>query len=231
LKSVIKDRLELIWQRIRQAAERCGRNPQEIKLVAVSKTHPAAKLKEAISAGQLIFGENRVQEAEPKINEIGKAAEWHLIGHLQSNKARRAVRLFDVIESVDSLELASRLDRICKEVSKQGLQIFLEVNVGDEKQKSGVSINEAEEIAKELARFSNLRFSGLMTIPPFFEDVEKVRPFFKRLRELRDHLSKQNLFYGRGELSMGMSSDFEIAIEEGATLVRIGTAIFGERQR
>jgi hypothetical protein len=189
-------------------------------------------VREAIAAGALDFGENRVQEAETKIPEIGRRnARWHLIGHLQSNKARKAVKLFDVIHSLHSVELAQRLNRVCEESDRQELPVLVQVDLAGEKTKTGVpeeNLNELIETIKTLAR---LRLIGLMTLPPFFEDSELVRPFFKRLRDLRDKLKEQGAFQNaRGELSMGMSHDFEIAIEEGATFVRIGTSIFGERE-
>lgn len=217
--------------RIGRAASRAGRDHSEIKLVAVSKTHPTATLRDAMSAGLGVFGENKVQEAETKIDEIGRdAAEWHLIGRLQSNKARRAVQLFDVIQSVDSLELAQRLDRICLEEGRAGLSVFAQVDLAGEATKSGVAESDLPELADYLSGCKGLRFDGLMLLPPFFAQPEAARPYFRRLRELRDELAAKNAFADRrGDLSMGMSHDFEFAIEEGATLVRVGTAIFGER--
>ena len=210
---------------------RVGRVASEIKLVAVSKTHPASVLREAISAGITVFGENKVQEAESKIDEIGRdAAEWHLIGHLQSNKVRKAVQLFDVIHSVDSVELAIRLERICIEDERSELSVFVQVDLAAEDTKSGVAENELSELVSYLQTCKCLKFNGLMILPPFFDNAEVTRPFFKLLRAIRDEIAVQNAFAnGRGELSMGMSYDFEIAIEEGATIVRVGTAIFGER--
>lgn len=208
------------------AAARAGRDPGEIKLVAVSKTHPAAAIREAIAAGQTIFGENKVQEAEGKIEEIGReSAEWHLIGHLQSNKARRAVQLFDVIHSLDSVELAQRLERICIEEGRSELNVLVQVDLAREETKSGVTEEDLPELARFLKSCERLKWTGLMVLPPWFDDPEAARPYFKRMRKLRD-----GLLEGRGELSMGMSHDFEAAIEEGATMVRVGTAIFGERE-
>ena len=213
-----------INERIAQAAHRSGRDPGEVKLVTVSKTHPAAVLREAIAAGATILGENKVQEAESKITEIGRdAAEWHLIGHLQSNKARRAVQLFDVIHSVDSLELAQRLERICVEEDHGELTVFVHVDLAGEETKSGIAESDLDELVAFLKGCKCLKFNGLMILPPFFDDSEATRPYFKRLREIRD------MIIPGGELSMGMSHDFEVAIEEGATVVRVGTAIFGER--
>mgnify|MGYP001349791664 CR=1 FL=1 len=189
----------------------------------------------ALAAGVVNFGENRVQEAERKIRSLRerglKDLQWHLIGHLQSNKARKAVQLFEVVQSVDSIDLARRLDRICREEDRKCLPVFLQVDLAGETTKSGVAENELMVLADHLSMSERLRFDGLMLIPPYFENAEHARPFFRRLRELRDHLAEQDAFNGRlGELSMGMSHDLEVAVEEGATLVRVGTAIFGERQ-
>ena len=217
--------------RIASAAVRCGRDVAAVKLVAVSKTHPAETLRAAIGAGANVLGENKVQEAEPKINEIGrKAAEWHLIGHLQSNKARKAVQLFDVIQSLDSLELAQRLERICTEENRPSLSVYAQIDLAGEKTKSGISESELDPLVEFLTGCDRLKFDGLMILPPFFDDAEQTRPFFVKLRDIRDRLRAENSFAnGHGELSMGMSHDFEVAIEEGATVVRVGTAIFGTR--
>ena len=217
--------------RIASAAERCGRDASEIKLVAVSKTHPAEILRAAIAAGATVLGENKVQEAEPKINEIGRGdAEWHLIGHLQSNKARKAVQLFDVIQSLDSLELAQRLERICVEENRSSMPVYVQVDLAGEETKSGISESELGALVEFLTGCDRLRFSGLMVLPPFFDDAGEARPYFARLRDIRDRLHAQDAFAnGKGELSMGMSHDFEVAIDEGATVVRVGTAIFGSR--
>ena len=221
----------MVRERMVAAAARGGRGPDEVKLVAVSKTHPVSVLKDAIAAGASILGENKVQEAESKIEEIGRsAAEWHLIGHLQSNKARKAVQLFDVIHSVDSLDLAERLERICEEEGRDVLSVLVQVDLAREETKSGVSIDGLLDIAEFLKTCKRLSFDGLMILPPFFDDAEATRPFFKNLRAIRDELAAQSAFSnGRGELSMGMTNDFEVAIEEGATIVRVGTAIFGSR--
>ena len=178
------------------------------------------------------MGENKVQEAEAKIAEIGRnAAEWHLIGHLQSNKARKAVQLFDVIHSVDSLELAQRLERICIEEGRDELSVFVHVDLAGEATKSGIDVAGLPELVGYLKTCERLRFDGLMILPPYFEDPEATRPYFQRLRAIRDDLAADGGFgAGRGELSMGMSHDFEVAIEEGATVVRVGTAIFGDRK-
>ena len=210
--------------RITVAAERSGRDPVEIKLIVVSKTHPPDVLREAMQAGASVFGENKVQEAEGKIVELGRdRAEWHLIGHLQSNKARKAVQLFDVIHSVDSMDIAHRLERICVEERRESLTVLVQVDLAGEETKSGIPESELPALIDFLKGCERLKLSGLMILPPFFDDPEATRPYFKRLREVRDRLLPG------GALSMGMSHDFEVAIEEGATMVRVGTAIFGER--
>ena len=224
MNETLAERLAKIRAEIAQAAQKANRNAEEIKLVAVSKTHPAEMVREAIEAGARVFGENKVQEAEGKIIEIGRErAEWHLIGHLQSNKARKAVRLFDVIHSLDSLELAERLERICEEEGRAELPVFVQVDLAKEATKNGIEEKDLPALVEFLRGAKHLKFDGLMILPPFYEDAEKTRPFFRRLRELRDEICP------RGELSMGMSHDFAVAIEEGATVIRVGTAIFGER--
>ena len=231
--TALSERLENVRSRIGSCAQRCNRSPDDITLVGVSKTHPAEAIREAISLGLTDFGENRVQEAETKIPVVGrKIAKWHLIGHLQSNKARRAVELFDVIHSLDSASLALRLDRICEEISRESLPVLVQVDLGHEATKTGVDEAELWKVITAVERCHRLQLIGLMTLPPFFEKAERVRPYFCRLRELRDELQTSGAFGDRrGELSMGMTNDFEIAIEEGATIVRVGTAIFGERGR
>src|ERR1051325_5787616 len=206
-----------VRRRIETAALRSDRAPEDVTLIAVSKTHPARVVRHAIEAGAKDLGENRVQEADEKIGELGRegGARWHLIGHLQANKARRAVKLFDLIHSVDSVSLARRLDRLCEEAGRESLPVLVQVDLAGEATKSGLGEASLPE---------------LMTLPPFFEDAELARPFFRRLRELRDrHRDAGDFGAARGELSMGMSNDYEVAIEEGATMVRVGTAIFGER--
>ncbi len=213
-----------VKKQIADAAQKANRSADEIKLVAVSKTHPAQKVNEAIAAGAFVFGENKVQEAEGKITEIGReTAEWHLIGHLQSNKARKAVKLFDVIHTLDSLELAERLERICIEENRAEISVLVQVDLANESTKNGIKQEDLPQLIEFLKTCKYLKFEGLMIIPPYFEDAEKTRPYFRRLREIRDE------FCPNGELSMGMSHDFAVAIEEGATLIRVGTAIFGER--
>lgn len=224
--------LAAVQARIAAATERAGRDPGELELVAVTKMHSADALRHAMAAGINRFGENKVQEAEEKIAELGREnITWNLIGHLQSNKARRAVQLFDVIQSVDSIELAKRLERICGEEGRTSLPVFVEVDLAGEETKSGVALSGLETLVEYLATCKYLRLHGLMLVPPFFEDAEKARPFFRKLRLIRDDLASKNAFAnGCGHLSMGMSHDFEIAIEEGATIVRVGTAIFGDRE-
>jgi len=217
--SDIADNFNEVHRRIADAARRAGRSSGEVKLVAVSKTHPADILRAAMTAGVTVFGENKVQEADGKIAEVGRdAAEWHLI------------ELFDVIHAVDSLELATRLERICIEAGRSELSVFVQVDLAGEETKSGISESELPALTEFLRTCKHLRFDGLMVLPPFFEAAEATRPYFKRLRAIRDDLASKNAFAnGRGELSMGMSHDFEVAIEEGATVVRVGTAIFGTR--
>ena len=224
-KNYLRENLAEVARKIEQAANKVGRNLSEIKLIAVSKTHPIEILQAAINVGATVFGENKVQEAEGKIEEIGREkVEWHLIGHLQKNKARKAVQIFDVIHTLDSIELARRLERICKEEQRESLSVLAQVDLANEATKNGVAENDLPQLIEFLQTCECLKLTGLMIIPPYFEDAENVRPFFRRLREIRDEVLPT------GELSMGMSHDFPIAIEEGATLVRVGTAIFGERK-
>jgi PLP dependent protein len=224
------ERLANIRARIIQSLDRSDRPSDDVTLVAISKTHPASTIKEIIKLGATDLGENRIQEAEPKILEVGRdMVRWHLVGHLQANKARRAVKLFDVIHSLDSIELAKRLDRLCEEEHTQ-VSVLVQVDLGMEDTKSGISESDLAPLARYVSKCEHLKFAGLMTLPPFYDDVEAVRPFFRKLASLRDQLTEEGMFpAGRGELSMGMTHDFEVAIEEGATIVRIGTAIFGER--
>jgi len=227
------ERIAEVRARLTAAAHRSNRPVEEITLVAVSKTQPAAAVREAITAGLDNFGENRVQEAETKIPDVGRtAARWHLIGHLQSNKARRAVELFDCIHSLDSPDLAQRLNRLCEELERQELPVLIQVDLGHETTKTGVAEKDVGELVAVIRDCPRLRLTGLMTLPPFFDEAERVRPYFSRLRELRDELKANRAFGDHpGELSMGMTHDFEIAIEEGATMVRVGTAIFGQRSQ
>ena len=227
----IKERYDAVQKRIAEAAVISGRRPEDVKLVAVSKTHPPAVIREAIDAGITVFGENKVQEAEGKIEDLGRdAAEWHLIGHLQSNKARKAVQLFDVIHSVDSLELAMRLERICIEEGREKLSVLVQVDLAGEAKKSGIDVHDLHDLTDYLNTCERLKLDGLMLLPPLFEDPDEARPYFQHLRKIRDELREQGAFANeKGELSMGMSNDFVEAIEEGATIVRVGTAIFGDR--
>lgn len=218
--------------RVAAAATRCGRSPAEVNLIAISKTHPASLVKALIELGATDLGENRVQEAEGKIPQVGRtSARWHLVGHLQANKARRALTLFDVIHSLDSIELARRLDRLCVELGRQSIPLLIQVDLGHEETKSGIDEKQLPQLLETLTQLEQLELIGLMTLPPFFDDPEQARPYFRRLRHLRDELARDGAFGNRtGELSMGMTHDFEVAIQEGATMVRIGTAIFGERE-
>ncbi len=220
--------LEEIRERIARAAARAGRAAADVTLVAVSKTFPAEAIRAAYSAGVRHFGENRVQEWESKAPLLGDLdATWHLIGHLQSNKARRAAHLFHRVDSVDSIALAQKLDAAAAEEGKC-LRVLIEVHLGEETTKSGVAEAELTELAREIAMLPQLELLGLMAIPPFTEDPEGARPYFRKLHELRDGLSRA---FGKAlpVLSMGMSHDFEVAIEEGATEIRVGTAVFGAR--
>lgn len=224
----IAQNLEEVRRRIASAARKAGRDPALVKLVAVSKTVDLERIKEARDAGQITFGENYLQEARGKIEVLGKAAIWHFIGHLQSNKAKAAVALFELIHGVDSLKLARALDAAAAQAGKVQ-DILIQVNLGGEETKSGASPEAAPALLREIARLPRLRVAGLMTMPPWFTDPEAVRPYFRGLRELRERLLQLEIC-PLPELSMGMSGDFEAAIEEGATLVRIGTAIFGRRE-
>jgi PLP dependent protein len=225
-------RLNGVRARLSAAARAANRAPDEVRLIAISKTHPASLIRRAIELGALDIGENRVQEAEEKIVEVGREkARWHLVGHLQANKARRAVKLFDVIHSLDSIQLARRLNRLCEEEGRAQLSVLIQVDLGREETKSGIDESELAHLVDAIGPLRHLELTGLMTLPPFFDDPEQSRPFFRRLRELRDELHERGAFGGRrSELSMGMTHDFEVAVQEGATMVRIGTAIFGERE-
>ncbi len=213
------------------AAAACGRRSEEVTLVAVSKNFSEDYVLAAAAAGQSHFGENRVQEAESKIPQTRSVSglAWHMIGHLQSNKAQRAAELFDLIHSVDSVRLAGKLGQAACALGKI-LPILIQVHLGHEESKFGAEPEGVGNIVRTVIELEGLRLDGLMTIPPFFENVEQTRPYFVALRELRDSLERENPgCLGKGHLSMGMSHDFEVAIAEGATIVRIGTAIFGDR--
>lgn len=221
-----------IRDRISQAAHRANRAPSDITLIAVSKTHPAESIRAVYEAGVRHFGENRVQEWESKRAHLADLpdANFHLIGHLQSNKANKAASLFHTIDSIDDLNLAQRLDRALQSAALPApkLRVLIEVRIAEEATKSGVAIPDLPALIQQVTKLPSLHLRGLMCIPPFLEDPEQVRPYFRRMRELRDQVSKQ-LGVDLPVLSMGMSHDFEVAIEEGATEVRVGTALFGQR--
>ncbi len=222
--------IEGIRNRIAEAALRSGRSASDIRLMAVTKTVDDDRIVEAIEAGVDIIGESYVQEAKRKIEKMGKAVEWHMIGYLQSNKAKYAVRLFDMIHSVGRMDLALELDRRAG-LAGCRMNILVEVNTSGEKSKSGVYHGEAMQLIKEIAPFEHLTIRGLMTMPPWFDDPEDARPYFSKLRALRDRVMEEQIpGVEMIELSMGMSGDFEVAVEEGATIVRVGRSIFGERK-
>ena len=223
----VADNVRDVAERISRAAARAGRRVEDIKLVAITKTVDLDMIREAIEAGVRVFGENYLQEAREKIAIIGHGVEWHMTGHLQRNKARDAVNLFDMVQTIDSLELAQELDKRARSAGKI-ISGLIEMNIGGEGSKSGIGEDELIPLLDSIRVLNNLTIQGLMTIPQYFDDIEKVRPYFKRLRDLRDAANNEG--YSLKELSMGMSHDFEIAVEEGATMVRIGTAIFGERR-
>lgn len=226
----IRENLLRIHERIAAAAEPAGRRSEDITLIAVSKTHPASAILEAYEAGVRHFGENRVQEWEAKRAGVeGLPATWHLIGHLQSNKAARAANLFHSVDALDDLALAQRLERARSEAGLTGkLRALIEVRLSPEETKSGAEPQQAGSLVREAAKLPHLEVSGLMCIPPYFNEPEKVRPYFRRLRELREQLAESTGLL-LPVLSMGMSHDFDIAVEEGATEVRVGTALFGQR--
>lgn len=225
--SEVARNLRRVQERIRAAAERSGRDPQDVKLVVVTKTVPPDRIREAIEAGATILGENYVQEARRKIAELGHPVSWHLIGHLQTNKAKQAVELFEMIHSVDSLRVARELDRRAGR-ARRVARVLLQVNLSGEATKSGLRPDEVMPLLRELVGFPHLSVEGLMTLPPFSPDPEDVRVYFRALRELRERIFEE-MGVPLRELSMGMSHDFEVAVEEGATMVRVGTAIFGSR--
>jgi pyridoxal phosphate enzyme (YggS family) len=228
----IADNIAQVQKRIAAAARRAGRNSDEITLMAVSKTFPPERIREAYAAGLRVFGENRVQEFAGKADALRGLSnvEWHLIGHLQTNKAAKAVELFDAVDSVDSVRTAEKLNGFSGSADKI-LPVLIEINVGGEKAKSGVApgSEELEEILRGAPQWKNLTIRGLMTVPPYSEDPEGSRPYFRELRQIRDSIAARALPRIMVVLSMGMSHDFEVAIEEGATCVRVGTVIFGER--
>ena len=221
--------LAAVRARIARAADRVGRDPKDILLVGVSKTVPVERIRLAIAAGIPALGENRVQEARPKIEALGRPVPWHLVGSLQTNKAKDAVLLFDLIHSVDRSELAAELDRRARARNKL-IEVLVQVNIGDETTKSGVAPTELKALLEEIAPLPAIRVKGLMAIPPPTDQPDESRRWFRQLRELRDAAAAWGVRgVEMGELSMGMSADFEVAVEEGATIARVGTAIFGER--
>jgi len=226
----IRENLERVQEKIEKAAFKAGRDPRTVMLVAVSKTVEAERVHEAIQAGVNILGENYVQEARDKIDKLGHTVEWHFIGHLQTNKAKHAVDLFDVIHSIDRVDLAQEIDRIAAKKGKT-IPALIQVNISGEESKHGIDRDGLIRLIDEIIPLRNISLQGLMTMPPYFDNPDMARPYFQVLRGIKEEMNQR--FKGGislQELSMGMSSDFEAAIEEGATLVRIGTAIFGERQ-
>ena len=231
----ISDNIAQVRRRIAEAARRAGRDPAEISLMAVTKTQSPERIRKAYDAGLRVFGENRVQEFAGKAEALRDLAdaEWRMIGHLQSNKTGKAAELFSTVESVDSLRLAEKLNAASQLLGKK-LAVLIEINLGGEAAKSGAAAEseDLQELLRGAAKLEHLEFRGLMTVPPFTEDPQQVRPYFRKLRELRDQIAAQHLpGIEMQVLSMGMSHDFEVAIEEGSTCVRVGTAIFGERAR
>ena len=224
---IIKNNLEIINEKIKKAALKASRNPEEIKLVAVTKTATIEQIEEAISAGVEIIGENKVQEAKEKYQILTPDIEWHLVGHLQTNKVKYAIEIFDLIHSVDGIKLAKEIDRRSLQFGMI-TNVLVEVNISGEETKYGIKPEEVEPFLKEISEFSRIRVKGLMTIAPIVEDKEEVRPYFRKLRELSKEIKKKNIKNVRMDyLSMGMTEDFEVAVEEGANIVRIGRGIFG----
>jgi len=231
----VAENIARVREQIAAAARRSTRNPEEITLMGVSKTFPVERIREAYTAGLHIFGENRVQEFAAKADALRdlRDAEWHLIGHLQTNKAAKAAELFDAVDSVDSVRMAEKLNASAESTGKR-LSVLIEINIGGERAKSGVAIDsgELEQILRGAPRWGNLNIHGLMTVPPYTEDPEGSRAYFRQLRQIRDSIAARGLpQISMATLSMGMSHDFEVAIEEGATCMRVGTAIFGERAK
>lgn len=225
----VKDNIEKIRDNIVRAAMRSGRKASDIRLMAVTKTVVDERIIEAIEAGVDIIGENYVQEAKRKIEKMGKNVEWHMIGHLQSKKSKYVVRLFDMIHSIDRIKLARELDKRAR-MAECITKILIEVNISGEETKSGVKKEDALNLVKDISALENLSIQGLMTMPPWFDNPEDARPYFVNLRKLRERIAEERLpNVEMCELSMGMSGDYQVAVEEGATIVRIGTSIFGER--
>lgn len=224
----VAENVKEVAERMSWAAARAGRRLEDVQLVAVTKTVDIGRVREAAEAGVRIFGENYVQEAREKIEAIGHGIEWHMTGHLQRNKAKEAVAMFDMIQTIDSVDLAMELDKRARAAGKT-IRGLIEVNLGGEGSKAGISKGDLIPLLTATSELSNLSIQGLMTIPPYYDHPEQVRPYFRTLRELKDEVNEKG--FPLAELSMGMSHDFEVAIEEGATMVRVGTAIFGERRR
>ena len=225
----IANQLEHVRKEIRMACEHAGRNPEEVTLIAVSKTKPESMIEEAIEAGQNVFGENKVQEMKRKANNLPKNLHWHMIGHLQTNKVRDAVMYAELIHSVDSLHLAEKIE---EEAAKQDkiMPVLLEVNVAEEETKFGLSVSEVEPLLRKIAALPHVQVQGLMTIAPYCDDPEDNRPVFRKLHELFIDMNKKNIDNRTMTiLSMGMTGDYTVAVEEGATMVRVGTGIFGAR--
>ncbi len=228
--TAIKENIQHVRERIKAAAIRAGREPDSVKLVAVSKRKSIELIRDAVNCDQLVFGENYLQESKEKISILGRNLTWHFIGHLQTNKAKAAAELFQVIETVDRLKLANGLEKHLAALNRT-MDILVQVNVGREPQKGGVLPEDAEKLIRDISQCSHLKVKGLMAMPPFLVDSEAVRPFFREMRQLGKDLTGKGLLglHGPLELSMGMTGDFEVAIEEGATSVRVGTALFGPR--
>jgi PLP dependent protein len=225
----VAENFKAVQNRIAAAARRASRDPSSVRLVTVTKTVDHDRIREAVSAGASVLGENRVQEAKEKIEALGRIASWHLIGHLQTNKAKYAVKLFDLIHSVDSFDLAKEIDKQAVKTGKVQ-DVLIEVSIAGEAAKAGVSFGDTVGLVREAAGLKHIRVLGLMTMPPLSHDPEDARPYFRKLRDLADAVRKEGIAgVSMNELSMGMSGDFEVAIEEGATLVRVGSAIFGAR--
>lgn len=223
----VADKFRNVAERLSRAAVRRGRRVEDIKLVAITKTVDIETIREAVAAGIKVFGENYMQEARGKIEAIGHDVEWHMTGHLQRNKAKEAVNLFDMVQTIDSVALAQELNKRGREAGKT-ISGLVEINIGDEGSKSGIRSGELLPFLNSIKELSNISIRGLMTLPPYFDDPEEVRPYFQALREMRDSANAKG--FSLSELSMGMSHDFEVAVEEGATMVRIGAAIFGKRR-
>lgn len=229
VESDIKANVERMKERVAAAARRAGRDPSMVKILGATKTVEPERIRWALEAGISLFGENYIQEARKKIEAVGPGPKWHFIGHLQRNKAKYAVKLFDMIETVDNAELAEELNRKAEKVGRK-VDVLIQVNVSGEETKSGVNPEGLFKLVEKLASLPNLRLKGLMTMPPYFEDPEEARPFFITLAQLREEVKRKGIEnIEMEELSMGMSNDFEVAVEEGATIVRLGTAIFGPR--